>query len=179
MTDAPDLSDPAVFGRVYRRHLRAVVASAWFVVRDRELAEDLAHDVFAWLWSNPRAYDGRIGLAAYLVMVARSRAIDARRRANARARLEDRLRIEAAARDALADDAGALRSIVRREEAGELRTLVAQLGAPQRQALALTYWGELPVAAVADRLGVPEGTVKSRVRLGRERLARRLVAARA
>jgi RNA polymerase sigma factor (sigma-70 family) len=173
MTAALELSDPVAFGQVYRRHRRLVMSSAWRVVRDRELAEDLAQDVFAWLWSNPHAYDGRVGLAGYLAMVARSRAIDALRSARARSRLDERLRTESGTRAPFSDDV-ALLSIVRRDEAGELRALVAQLSFVQRQALAMTYWGDLPIAAVAVRLGVPEGTVKSRVRLARTRLAQRL-----
>src|SRR5919198_309295 len=70
-----DLSDPHVFARAYRRHRRAVVASAWRVLGDRDVAEDVAQDVFAWLWSHPHAYDGRASLAAYLALIARSRAI--------------------------------------------------------------------------------------------------------
>jgi RNA polymerase sigma-70 factor, ECF subfamily len=169
-----DLSDPATFARIYRHNHRRVVSSAWRIVGDRELAEDLAQDVFTWLWRHPRAYDGRVSLPAYLAMVTRSRAIDALRNAGARSRLDERLRLEATARAASTTDDPVLRSIVRRDDALALRALVTELGAAQRQALALVYWGELPVAAVAARLGLPHGTVKSRVRLARERLARRL-----
>jgi RNA polymerase sigma-70 factor (ECF subfamily) len=172
-----DLSDPATFARIYRRHHRRVVSSAWRIVGDRELAEDLAQDVFFWLWRHPRAYDGRVSLPAYLAMVTRSRAIDALRSAGARSGLEERLRFEVTARAAPAADNPVLRSIVRRDDALELRALVMELGAAQRQALALVYWGDLPTAAVAARLGLPHGTVKSRVRLARERLARRLAPA--
>jgi RNA polymerase sigma-70 factor, ECF subfamily len=172
-----DLSDPGTFARVYTQHHRRLVSSAWRVVGDRELAEDVAQDVFAWLWRHPRAYDGRVSLAAYLAMVTRSRAIDALRNAGARSRLDERLRLEATAFAASSTDDPVLRSIVRRDDARELRALVMELGAAQRQALALVYWGELPAAAVAARLGLPHGTVKSRVRLARERLARRLAPA--
>jgi RNA polymerase sigma-70 factor (ECF subfamily) len=169
-----DLADPGTFARIYRQHHRRLVSSAWRVVGDRELAEDVAQDVFAWLWRHPRAYDGRVSLPAYLAMVTRSRAIDALRNAGARSRLDERLRLEATT--STTDDA-VLRSIVRNEDARELRALVMELGATQRQALALVYWGELPLATVAARLGLPQGTVKSRVRLARERLARRLAPA--
>jgi RNA polymerase sigma-70 factor (ECF subfamily) len=172
-----DLSDPATFARIYRRHHRRVVSSAWRVVRDRELAEDLAQDVFAWLWRHPRAYDGRVSLPAYLAMVTRSRAIDALRSAGARSRLDERLRLEVTARAAPAAEDAVLRSIVRRDDARQLRARVMELAPAQRQALALVYWGDLPTAAVAARLGLPHGTVKSRVRLARERLARRLAPA--
>jgi RNA polymerase sigma-70 factor, ECF subfamily len=168
-----DLSDPHVFARAYRRHRRAVMAAAWRVVRDRELAEDVTQDVFAWLWSHPHTYDGRSTLAAYLALIARSRAIDAWRSADARVRLDDRLRHEVV-RGAIADGEGILTAVIRRDDAVEVRGLVAELSDVQRQALALTCWAELPMTTVAARLGLPEGTVKSRVRLARERLAQRL-----
>jgi RNA polymerase sigma-70 factor (ECF subfamily) len=168
-----DLADPHVFARAYRRHRRAVVATAWRVVRDRELAEDIAQDVFTWLWRHPRAYDGRTSLAAYLAVIARSRAIDAWRSADARVRLDDRLRHEAAAR-AAADGEGVVAALIRRDDDARLRGLVAELSDGQRQAVALTYWAELPMTTVAARLGVPADTVKSRVRLARARLAERL-----
>jgi RNA polymerase sigma-70 factor (ECF subfamily) len=171
-----DLSDPHVFARAYRRHRRAVVASAWRVLGDRDVAEDVAQDVFAWLWSHPHAYDGRASLAAYLALIARSRAIDAWRSADARVRLDDRLRDEAA-RATSADGEGIIAALVRRDDAAQLRELVAELTDVQRQALALTYWAELPTTTVAARLGLPEGTVRSRLRLARERLAERLGAA--
>jgi len=172
-----DLSDPGTFARIYSQHHRRLVSSAWRVVGDRELAEDVAQDVFAWLWRHPRAYDGRVSLAAYLAMVTRSRAIDALRNAGARSRLDERLRHEATARVACATDDPVLGTIVRSDDSRQLRALVLELGAAQRQALALAYWGELPLAAVAARLGVPQATLKSRVRLARERLARRLALA--
>jgi RNA polymerase sigma-70 factor (ECF subfamily) len=172
-----DPSDPDTFARIYRHHHRRVVSNAWRIVGDRELAEDVAQDVFTWLWRNPRAYDGRVSLGAYLAMVTRSRAIDALRNAGARSRLDERLRLEAKPQVAGTTDDPVLRSIVQSDDARELRALVMELGAAQRQALALVYWGELPLAAVAARLGLPRATVKSRLRLARERLARRLAPA--
>jgi RNA polymerase sigma factor (sigma-70 family) len=171
-----DLSDPHVFAHVYRRHRRAVMSSAWGVLRDRELAEDVAQEVFAWLWSHPRAYDGRTSIRGYLAVIARSRAIDAWRRAETRERLGDRLRHEATGA-VPADGENIAAALIRRDDASALRGLVAELTDVQRQALVLTYWAELPAAAVAARLGLPEGTVKSRLRLARERLAQRLRAA--
>jgi RNA polymerase sigma-70 factor (ECF subfamily) len=156
-----NLSDPHVFAGVYRHHRRRVMTIAWRIVHDRELAEDLTQDVFAWLWSHPHAYDGRTSIGAYLGLAVRSRAIDERLRDEA---------VRAPARDP--DDAVA--ALISSDEARELRALVAELSDAQRQALALTYWADLSIAAVAARVGLPEGTVKSRVRLARERLARSL-----
>jgi len=105
-------------------------------------------------------------------MLARTRAIDAWRSADARTRLTERLRKDAAGLAGHADDeAGA---VIRNHDAGELRALVAELTPPQREALVLAYWADLPLATIAARLGVPESTAKSRVRLARNRLSRRL-----
>ena len=166
-----DLSRPEVFAAVYRRHRRLVFSSVRRVVRDRELAEDVTQEVFAWLWSHPRAYDGRASLGAYLALIARSRAIDAWRTADARVRLDERLRREATPRASAAEDGAPLGALIRSDDAKQLRALIAQLTERQREALLLAYWAELPLSALAARLGVPESTAKSRVRLARERLA--------
>jgi RNA polymerase sigma-70 factor (ECF subfamily) len=166
-----DLSRPEVFAAVYRRHRRPVLNTVWRVVHDRELAEDVTQEVFAWLWSHPHAYDGRASLGTYLAFVARSRAIDAWRTADARLRLDERLRREARAPGRAVQDGTPLAAFIRGDDARQLRALVGQLTQRQREALVLAYWADLPLSALAARLGVPESTAKSRVRLARERLA--------
>lgn len=157
-----DLSEPDVFSAVYREFRRHVWSSAWRVVRDRELADDVTQEVFAWLWTHPRAYDGRSPLSAYLALLARTRAIDAWRSADARRRLGERLRREAPAPHHEPPDHD------------DVRAIVARLAPLHREALALAYWADLPLATIARRLGIPESTAKSRLRLARAQVARRL-----
>src|SRR3954447_19099509 len=75
-TPAMDLSDPAVFARLYDEHAAAVYGSALRVLGNPATAQDVAQDVFLRLWRRPGAFDARRGdLGAYLRLMARSRAL--------------------------------------------------------------------------------------------------------
>ncbi len=166
-----DLRDPAVFSRAYAEHARGVESIARRVLGDGSHAQDVAHDVFLRLWTNPDAYDPARGeLGAYLRLLARSRAIDAQRSRRAGERAGDRFRRDAsgAGDPAVAELAPASAEMrdVRRELGRALRTLPDA----QREAVVLAYWGDLPDSLVARRAGVPLGTAKSRIRLGLQRL---------
>lgn len=147
----------------YRAHRQAVVATAARILRDREAAEDVAQEVFARLWAQPEGHDERRGpVRAYLVMLARHRALDALRRRAARDRGDA---LVAGAQVARAgDDAHVV--ALRHEEAGLVRQALPLLAPAQREALVLRYWAGLSDAAIAARTGAPLGTVKGRMRLG-------------
>src|SRR5215213_1088539 len=99
MTPAMDLSDPATFARAYDEHGAAVYGAALRVLGNPATAQDVAQDVFLRLWRRPGAFDARRGdLGAYLRLMARSRALDLWRTAQAAGRATDRMKI-AAGRD--------------------------------------------------------------------------------
>ncbi len=169
-TAAP-LTDRRAYEAAYAAHAGQVLATAYGVLRDRELAEDVVHDVFLELWSSPRRYDGRRGaLGAYLRMLAHSRALDAWRRTASSHRARDRYAAEVAAVPVPGEDAADLAN--RASHAPQIRAAVRRLPAEQRQAIALAYWGGMSAGEIADRFGVPLGTVKGRLRLGVARLAK-------
>jgi RNA polymerase sigma-70 factor (ECF subfamily) len=169
-TAAMDLSDPAIFARVYDEHASAVYGAALRVLGNPATAQDVAQDVFLRLWRRPGAFDVRRGdLGAYLRLMARSRALDLWRSAQAGGRATDRLKI-ASGRE---EPGVAEQPAARLERAEHERTVRAALGAlpePQREAVVLAYWGGLTADEIATRSGVPLGTAKSRVRLGLQRL---------
>src|SRR3954464_11090779 len=83
-TRAMDLSDPATFARAYDEHRPAVYGAALRVLGNPATAQDVAQDVFLRLWRRPAAFDARRGdLGAYLRLMARSRALDLWRSAQA------------------------------------------------------------------------------------------------
>src|SRR3954469_19420159 len=91
---AMDLSAPATFARVYDEHGPAVYGAALRVLGNPAAAQDVAQDVFLRLWRRPQAFDARRGdLGAYLRLMARSRALDLWRTAQAGGRATDRLKI--------------------------------------------------------------------------------------
>ncbi len=165
-----DLSDPQVFQRAYDEHARAVYTTAYRVSGNAAQAQDVVQDVFLRLWRRPGSFDARRGeLGSYLRLIARSRALDLWREAQAAGRAGDRLKVVAAreeerpeTRPSLVAERGAEREAV--------REALRELPDAQREALVLAYWGGLTADQIARRAQVPVGTAKSRIRLGLARL---------
>ena len=167
----PDLSDPAVFGRVYDEHSRSVYTAAYRVLGNAPQAQDVVQDVFLRLWRRPRTFDaGRGELGPYLRMMARSRALDLWREGQAAGRASDRLK-QTVAQDPLRDEADRPSAqAMRHEQGATVRAAVRRLPDAQREAVVLAYWGGLTADEIARRIEVPLGTAKSRIRLGLEKL---------
>jgi RNA polymerase sigma-70 factor, ECF subfamily len=165
-----DLSHPATFARIYDEHGAAVYGTALRVLGNPAAAQDVAQDVFLRLWRRPGAFDARRGdLGAYLRLMARSRALDLWRTAQAGGRATYRLKI-ASGRDEARTDEQPAPSVERDEDGRIVRAALQALPDSQREAVVLAYWAELTAAQIAARAGVPVGTAKSRVRLGLQRM---------
>jgi RNA polymerase sigma-70 factor, ECF subfamily len=165
-----DLSDPNTFRRVFAEHQRGVYAAAFRVLGNGAQAQDVVQDVFLRIWRRPRTFDaGRGDLGAYLRLIARSRAMDLWREAQAAGRATDRMKVVIA--DAAPPVDGVPAAENEREEArGTVRDALRRLPQAQREALVLAYWGGLTADEIARRDRVPLGTAKSRIRLGLARL---------
>src|SRR3954453_3268167 len=89
-----DLSDPTAFARVYDEHQRGVHAAAYRILGNAAQAQDVTQDVFLRVWRSPQKFDARRGeLGSYLRLMARSRALDLWREAQAAGRAGDRLKV--------------------------------------------------------------------------------------
>ena len=167
-----NLQDPATFARAYDEHARTVYATAYRVLNDATLAQDVVQDVFLRLWRRPEGFDpSRGSLVTYLRLIARSRAVDVWREHQAAGRAADRLKTETEIVVDLQADAGRpAREVERADDASALRAAVSQLPEPQREAVVLAYWGGLTAEEIAARTGIPLGTAKSRLRLALGRL---------
>lgn len=165
-----DLSDPDTFRRVFAEHERGVYAAAFRVLGNGAQAQDVVQDVFLRIWRRPRTFDaGRGQLGSYLRMMARSRALDRWREAQAAGRATDRMKVVVA--DAALPVDGVPDAETERDEArAAVRDALRRLPAAQREALVLAYWGGLTADEIAQRSRVPLGTAKSRIRLGLARL---------
>ena len=137
----------------------AVYGAALGILRDRAIAEEVAQDVFVAMWTRTGAYNVRRGpLRAWLIGIARHKAIDAVRReerSRGRARL---LSSEVGAVNLLAE------AFAEVERVADVRAALARLPKDKRTTLELAYFGGLTYREVAVAQGVPEGTVKSRIR---------------
>ncbi len=150
---------------LYERYGSIVFGMARRVLGDRQLAEECTQDVFVALWRGAAKYEPeRARVSTWLIGITRYRAIDLVRRRAARP-VDPYGEIWSGDESPDSADLAATADQSRRVAAA-----VAELPAPQRDALMLAYFEGLSHSEIADRLEVPLGTVKGRIRLALDRL---------
>ncbi len=155
--------DSGAFETLYRSYARAVYSLALRRLGDRGRAEDAVQETFASVWRSARTYRPERGPGApWLYAVARNAIVD-----NGRAKREPPVdRVEEKAGD---------ESPAERAESGwvawRVHRAIAELPESERVVIELAYWGGRSQSEVADLLGIPLGTVKTRTRTGLARLA--------
>jgi len=148
-----------------------VFATALRVLSFRADAEEVTADVYHRIWRTAESYDPQRGAVdAWLVSIARSRAIDRLRSRATRHRSETALSIECSS--SADPESSAAASQTRSHLLQALHALPAQ----QRHAIELAYFSGLTMTEIAEQLGHPIGSVKTRIRMGLMKL-RRLLAA--
>ncbi|MBN2113374.1 MAG: sigma-70 family RNA polymerase sigma factor [Acidimicrobiia bacterium] len=158
--------DHAALETLYGQHGSAVFGFARRVLRSTPLAEEVTQEVFVRFWRDPGRYDaGRGPLRAFLLRDTHGRAVDLLRAETARRAREERDQTLAS------DEApGPEQEVWEAVRSGQVRSALETLPAPEREAIVLAFYAGLTYQEVARRLGEPEGTVKSRIRRGLERL---------
>jgi len=169
--------DEAAWRELVARHTRRVFAIAYRFTGRVDEAEDLTQEVFVKVYQTLDLYregDGAFG--AWLGVVARHQAIDhyRRRRQERQRRVEEPEMVERAA----GDDRSPLADLERDERAALVHRGLRALPLDLREPLILCDLQGLPYDEIAATLGVPLGTVKSRINRGRLELAKRLLARR-
>jgi RNA polymerase sigma-70 factor (ECF subfamily) len=157
--------DGEALSQLYDRHARAVYSLALRVLGDGPEAEEVTQDVFAQAWRQAARYDtSRGAVVAWLLMMSRSRAID---------RLRSRRGLPPVSGDAeltlglLPDRSeGPERAALSAERASRVRQGLDALPLVQRIAIELAFFEGLTHVEIAERLEVPLGTIKTRIRLG-------------
>jgi RNA polymerase sigma-70 factor, ECF subfamily len=141
------------------------VASLIRAVGDFNLAEECVQDAFVALWRRADRFDpARAKLTTWLLTVVRNRAVEVLRASAARpADLRPEVEHDGT-------EAGPAELVADAERAGRVAEALAALPEPQLAVVRLAYFDGLSHAEIAARLDVPVGTVKSRIRLGLERL---------
>jgi RNA polymerase sigma-70 factor, ECF subfamily len=158
--------DDAALDEAYRRHSGVVLGLAQKITRNRTVAEDVTQEVFVRLWKRPEAFDPDRGtLRAYLLTQTHGRSVDLIRSEESRRIREDR----DAALDVVSDTS--IEDEVVELRMGEhIRQAMNVLPPGERAAIEMAYFGGHSYRQVAELLGEPEGTVKSRIRAGMSRL---------
>jgi RNA polymerase sigma-70 factor (ECF subfamily) len=155
----------AALAEVYRRYARVVFATSRRLLGDDALAEDIVQDVMVRLWKQPQAFDEqRASLRTFLLVLTRNRCIDVLRSGRSRQARERRVLdlVDPPVEECLDAEADLV---------GVSRALDA-LSPAQRQVIELAYFDGLTYRHIAKLLELPEGTVKSRIRLALERMRR-------
>jgi RNA polymerase sigma-70 factor, ECF subfamily len=160
------LAMQVLYARYHVRVFRFVVR----MVRDESTAEDLISEVFLDVWRQAGRFEGRSAVSTWMLSIARFKALSALRR-----RPEQELDDQVA--EAIEDTADDPHTALEKKDKGAiLRKCLTGLSAEHREIIDLVYYHEKSVEEVAQIVGIPENTVKTRMFYARKRLAELLKA---
>lgn len=163
--DAVRRGDQRSLEELYRRHSSRLYALLLRMLRETADAEEVLQETFIDAWRRAGGYSASRGsVEAWLITIARSRAIDRIRNRGARLRVVKQSE-QLATADAPQPEPPDVHAQTR------LRKALGTLPPEQRRALELAYWDGLSQSEISRETGDPLGTVKTRVRLGLQRLA--------
>jgi len=165
--------DLGALERLYEQYGAMAFSIAYRITGDRAAAEDVVQEAFLGAWRNAARYaDGRGTVRTWLLSIVHHRAIDAIRRRRPTSELpesETTLPATLTLPDTWADVAARL-------DQAAVQVALERISAVQREAIELAYFGGLTQTEIAERTGVPLGTVKGRLRLGLEGLRAAMLA---
>jgi RNA polymerase sigma-70 factor (ECF subfamily) len=158
--------DEKALSQLYDRYRVVLFGLLVRILNNREEAEDVLQELFLQVWHRAGDYDPNRGRPfTWLVTLARSRAIDRLRSVASRERVASE-----SAREVTEEVSDAVADAVRSEQRGIVTSALSQLPEEQQKALVLAYFDGLTQSEIADRLGAPLGTVKTRMRAGMMKL---------
>jgi RNA polymerase sigma-70 factor, ECF subfamily len=162
--------DDRAFRELFARYAAVAHALAFRLVRQAQVAEEIVQEAFLAVWRNPERYDRTRGsVRSWLMGTVHHRAVDAVRREQAqRRRAEQAASLGPAVEDDPIDDVLAAIDLPRDRRL--VRRALADLPAEQRDVIQRMYFEGLSQSQIAERTGLPLGTVKSRTLLGMRRL---------
>ena len=150
---------------LYARHQVRVYRFVLRLVRNEATAEDLISEVFLDVWRQAGKFEGRSAASTWMLSIARFKALSALRR-----RPEEELDDETAEQiEDHADDPET--ALAKKDKGSALRQCLARLSADHREIIDLVYYHEKSVEEVAEIVGIPEATVKTRMFYARKKLS--------
>lgn len=174
---AGELDPNLAWSDLIGRHRRRLFSLAYRFTGRYEEAEELTQEIIVRVFHQLDRFDPRAHFAVWLNSVARNHCID---RYRTRTRERQRLLPEEPRFERMLDASAPHpdRILERREARDDLKSALARLSPKLREVLQLRFFEELAYEEICDRLGVPEGTVKSRIHRGRAELKRHLASVR-
>ena len=163
LIQAAATGDQSAFEDLYRRYARPVFGLALRRLGDRGRAEDAVQETFASIWRSAGSYRPERGPGApWLYAVARNAIVD---------RARSRAELPAEIPETADESAGPLERTEQSWVAWRVHRALEELPEHEREVIALAYWSGLSQSEVAEFLGIPLGTVKTRTRAALGRLA--------
>ncbi|HEY5225020.1 MAG TPA: ECF RNA polymerase sigma factor SigK [Microbacteriaceae bacterium] len=163
--------DQVAFGEFYDRLAPRVLGTIRRLLIDQAQSEEVAQEVFLEVWQSAARFEpNKGGAATWVLTMAKRRAIDRIRSAQASRDRDTRVGI----RDFRAESDGVAETVETRIERERVGVAMERLTEAQRQAISLAYDGEYTHSEIAQLLGIPVGTVKTRLRDGMIRLRNEL-----
>jgi RNA polymerase sigma-70 factor, ECF subfamily len=163
--------DRGAMRALFARHRLAVYRWLVRLLRDEALAEDLLSEVFLDVWRQAATFEARASVSTWLLAIARHKALSARRR-RTEAELDDGFAAT------VADPADDPELVVEKKSRAELlRRSLRRLPPEQAEVIDLVYYHDKSIKQVANIVGIPEATVKTRMFYARRKLADLVAAA--
>jgi RNA polymerase sigma-70 factor (ECF subfamily) len=164
--------DQGALAELYDRYRSLVMALTLRILSDPADAEEVLQETFFQVWRQAGRYNPeRSSVSTWLVLIARSRALDRKRRQTTAARTQEKLRAEPLDADTSPEGG---RRVLWRERRERLTQVLSELPPEQREALELAYYGGMTQNEVAERTDTPLGTVKTRTMLALRKLRKAL-----
>ncbi len=161
-------ADTQAFEALYQEFGRGVYSLVLALLRDPQAAQEVTQEVFLAIWRGARDFDPQRGNArAWILSLAHHKAVDAVRRQHVRANWP--------LDGAEAHEPDISNAVLQKVEGEQVRQHLLSLSPEHREAIVLAYYGGYTQQEIATRLGIPLGTVKTRIRDGMIRLRSLLV----
>ncbi len=162
--------DRTSFEQFYERFSRVLFSIAFRLLRNEQAAEDVLQEVFVQIWKKAPLYDPARGKPmTWAVTLTRHRAIDIIRSTQRRGQLNEEVKLETEVGEKF-DDRDSFSAATSGERHDFVREAMQKLSDEQREAIELAFFGSLTQAEIAERLSLPLGTVKARIRRGMMKL---------
>ncbi|HLC29077.1 MAG TPA: sigma-70 family RNA polymerase sigma factor [Dehalococcoidia bacterium] len=163
--------DLRAFRALFDRYGNLVYSAALRVVRDAQIAEDMVQEIFLRIWRKPESYVAQRGrFVTWLTSVTRNRAVDEIRSRGRRFRHETASPEEQERELPAPDTNDPALTVELADQRRLILAALAQIPQEQRQIIELAYFGGFTQQEIAQRLSQPLGTVKTRIRLGMQKL---------